>query len=96
MICVNAAKMRTTSSVEAYNGVLNKTLQTHGHFFNFVHDMRAEDFFKRDELIELIKSGNKTAKKRRAEYKVIYYLNRQLTFLSVPISRPNLLFVMFF
>lgn len=62
--------MRTTSSLEAYNGVLNKTIVNRGHFFNFIHDMRAEEFLKRAELNDIIMSGAGTAKRRRAEHKV--------------------------
>lgn len=62
--------MRTTSSLEAYNGVLNKTIVNKGHFFNFIHDLRAEEFIKREELEAYMISGAKTAKRRRKEYKV--------------------------
>lgn len=63
--------MRTTSSLEAYNGVLNKSLQNKGGFFGFVHDIRSEVYFKHDELNELIESGSKTERKRKPEYLVI-------------------------
>lgn len=66
--------MRTTSSVEAYNCVLNKNIVNGGNFFNFVHDLRAEEFIKREEMAAFIMSGSGTANKRREQYVVSVYL----------------------
>lgn len=60
--------MRTTSSVEAYNCQLNKVIVNRGNLFNFIHDLRAEEFLKREEMRDFILSGSATAKKRRIEY----------------------------
>lgn len=69
-ICVNSAKMRTTSSVEAYNCQLNKVIVNKGNLFNFIHDLRGEEFLKREEMREFILSGSGTATKRRTQYVV--------------------------
>lgn len=66
--------MRTTSSLEAYNGVLNNNLTAHGNFFIFVHSIRAEELLKRDEFNNYINSGGQTAKKRRPEYIVSMHI----------------------
>lgn len=62
--------MRTTCSLEAYNGVLNKNVVNKGHFFSFVHDMRNEEYIKREEFATFLESGAKTANYRRIEYRV--------------------------
>lgn len=62
--------MRTTSSVEAYNGQLNRRIVNKGGLFHFVHDLRSEEFIQRVEMREFILSGNATAPKRRPEYMV--------------------------
>lgn len=62
--------MRTTSSVEAYNRVLNKYFTHKGGFFLFAHDLRAEEFLKSEEMKDLIYSGGATENKRRAKYVV--------------------------
>lgn len=67
-ICVNGAKMRTTSSIEAYNCQLNKVITNHSNFFTFIHDLRGEEYLKSEEMEQFILSGSATAKKRRAEY----------------------------
>lgn len=67
---MNEAKMRTTSSVEAYNCQLNKVIKNRSHLFEFIHDLRFQEFLKFEAMRELILSGSKTAKKRRNEYVV--------------------------
>lgn len=62
-ICVNKAKMRTTSSIEAYNCALNKRITSKVTLFTFIHDIRNEEFNKYEELHEFILSGSGTAKK---------------------------------
>lgn len=79
--------MRTTCSVEAYNGVLNDNIVNKGHFFTFIHDIRHEEQIHRDEVEALIESGTGTAKKRRAEYKVI--IDIQIVFLTLSFSITN-------
>lgn len=66
--------MRTTSSVEAYNCVLNKYIVNKGNFFNFIHDLRSEEYLKREEMSALIFSGAATENKRRAVYLVTFFL----------------------
>lgn len=65
--------MRTTSSIEAYNCQLNKIIVNKGNFFNFIHDLRCEEFMKREEMRHFIESGSATAKKRRIEYIVSFF-----------------------
>lgn len=66
-ICVNEAVMRTTSSVEAYNCQFNKVITNKTNMFNFIHDLRLQEFLKFEEMNELLLSGNKSARKRRNE-----------------------------
>lgn len=65
--------MRTTSSIEAYNCQLNKVIVNKGNLFNFIHDLRGEEFIKREEMENFILSGSGTAKKRRVEYVVCLF-----------------------
>lgn len=67
--------MRTTSSIEAYNCVLNKSIVNKGNFFNFIHDLRSEEFLKREEMAALIFSGAATENKRRKQYMVFFYVH---------------------
>lgn len=60
--------MRTTSTLEAYNGALGNNVVNRGHFFVFVHDIRSEELFKSREAKSLVESGGKTAKKRKVEW----------------------------
>lgn len=65
---------RTTSSLEAYNGVLGKIIQAKGGFYKFVSSIREEEFSKARDLKMLIDSGgfstsqNGTRKKQRDRY----------------------------
>lgn len=57
---VNSAKLRTTSSIEAYNRVLNK-------YFMLAHDLRAEIFSKSEKMKDAIFSSEATENKCRAK-----------------------------
>lgn len=86
--------MRTTCSVEAYNGVLNRHIANRGHFFTFIHDMRNEEQIQRDEMHALIDSGHATATKRRKAYVVCVIVKFLLLCCCVFIStlRPVITF----
>lgn len=56
-ISVYGTSSRTTSSLEAYNGNLNKIIQAKGAFFKFVAAIRDEEYLKQRELHMLIDSG---------------------------------------
>lgn len=73
-ISVFGATMRTTSTLEAYNSVLAANVIHRGDFFQFVHDIRSEEFFKSGQAKDLIDSGGATAKKRKPEWVVSYFL----------------------
>lgn len=63
--------MRTTSSLEAYNGVINNHVVNHGNFFTFVHDLRLQEFLYSIRFVQQFK-GKKSQKQRR-EYQVENY-----------------------
>lgn len=56
---------RTTSAVEAYNGILGRSAEKMGIFFKFVRIIRDEEFFKSRHFEMLCESGGSLAKKRR-------------------------------
>lgn len=58
---------RTTSALEAYNGVLRKRIIKKGNFYKFVRAILDEEFIKSVELDQLIDSGgaNDTDSKKR-------------------------------
>lgn len=56
---------RTTSAVEAYNGILGRSAEKNGHFFKFVRIIRDEEFFKSRHFAMLCESGGSLAKKKR-------------------------------
>ena len=58
-------KTRTTSAVEAYNGVLGRYAEKHCHFFKFVGLIRNEEFYKSRHFAILCESGGSLSKKRR-------------------------------
>lgn len=62
--------MRTTSTLEAYNGVLGDNVVNRGHFFKFAHDLRSEEHHTFGEAAKLIESGGATAKRRKPEWVV--------------------------
>lgn len=61
--------MRTTSSVEANNMLLNDNVINHGNFFTFLHDLRLEDFLHWQNFKRCLESGGKPRAVRR-KYKV--------------------------
>lgn len=81
--------MRTTSTLEAYNGVLADNVVNKGHFFKFAHDNRSEEYFKSREATQLIESGGKTAKKRKPEWVVSTFLH---ILCAISMFNSNLLF----
>lgn len=62
--------MRTTSSLEANNGVMNNCVVNHGNFFTFVHDLRLQEFLSAMRFDRHFQSGGKE-KLPRFEYKVL-------------------------
>lgn len=56
---------RTTSAIEAYNGVLGRIIPKHGNFFKFVKMLQNEEFSKGRELELLINSGGTYGTSRR-------------------------------
>lgn len=70
-ISVFGAATRTTSAVEAYNGVLGNILPKHGNFFKFVKVLQNEEFNKSKQFETLANSdgaiGNIKRKKKSIE-----------------------------
>lgn len=64
-ISVYGLSSRTTSALEAYNGVLGKTIQSKGAFFKFVSAIRSEEFIKQRDLVQLIDSGGASSSNNR-------------------------------
>lgn len=62
-------KTRTTSAVEAYNGVLGRFAEKNGHFFKFVRFIRNEEFFKSRHFSMMCESGGALSQKRRKKSK---------------------------
>lgn len=58
---------RTTSAVEAYNGILGRSAGKNGHFFKFVRIIQEEEFFKSRRFSILCESGGSLAKKKRKD-----------------------------
>lgn len=56
---------RTTSAVEAYNGVLGKSIDKNGNFFKFTKAIRKEEFFKSRHFAMLADGGCCTKKQRK-------------------------------
>lgn len=46
--------MRTTSSLESFNAVLNRSLVKHGHFFEFTMRLKFHESRKSDEMYYLM------------------------------------------
>lgn len=46
--------MRTTSSLEGFNSVLNRTIAKHPNFFKFVERLRIHESRKADDMIALV------------------------------------------
>lgn len=66
--------MRTTCSVEAYNGVLGKKICGQSTFFKFVESIRFEADAKSLELKGYKDSGGELRSDRKKRNKVSYYL----------------------
>lgn len=56
---------RTTSAIEAYNGVLGRMIAKTGNFFKFVKVLQSEEFSKHRDFQLLIESGGTFSQKRR-------------------------------
>lgn len=63
---------RTTSALEAYNGVLGRLIQKRGNFFKFVEVLRDEEYEKSKQFSILIESGGTIGAKRSKTV----YINR--------------------
>lgn len=63
-------RTRTTSAVEAYNGVIGRIIQKNGNFFKFVKALIDEEFNKSRDFELLICSGGShgTSKKKKTVY----------------------------
>lgn len=61
--------MRTTSSIEAYNGKLGRVITKKGHFFKFTEALRNEEFQKSMKMEALQRSGGvaSTVTRKRAD-----------------------------
>lgn len=59
--------MRTTSTLEAYNGVLGKRIMPKGNFFKFVKALQEEEESKNREFALLIESGGVSAAKKKTK-----------------------------
>lgn len=68
-ISVSGLSMRTTSSLEAHNGALNKQIVHRANFFKFVHDIRFQEFNSSNSFEEFITSGGQ-CDEARPKYKV--------------------------
>lgn len=55
---------RTTSSIEAYNGVLGKCIKSNDNFFKFTKAIRNEEFFKSRQFASLVECGGLSKKRR--------------------------------
>lgn len=69
--------MRTTSSLEAYNGVINNHVVNHGNFFTFIHDLRLQEFLSSIRFSQHFENGGKKKKQRR-EYQVKNYISNNV------------------
>lgn len=56
---------RTTSALEAYNGVLGRLISKHGNFFKFVRILQSEELAKGRDFALLISSGGACVKSKR-------------------------------
>lgn len=56
---------RTTSDVEAYNGVLGRMISKNGNFFKFVKALQDEEFLKSRNFKMLVESGGTVGGKQR-------------------------------
>lgn len=61
---------RTTSAIEAYNGVLGRTLPKSGNFFKFTKTIQDEEFMKSRDFEILVESGGTVGTKIRRKHSV--------------------------
>lgn len=47
--------MRTTSSLEGFNSILNRTIAKHSNFYRFVERLRIHESRRADEMINLVR-----------------------------------------
>lgn len=64
-ISVFQRQSRTTSALEAYNGVLGERITKRGHFFKFVRCLQQEEYCKSREFAMLVESGGSTGTRKR-------------------------------
>lgn len=55
--------------MEAYNCVLGKRINKHGHFFRFANSIIEEEFMKSNEFVNAIESGGASNPKKRKIHK---------------------------
>lgn len=70
-LSVSGLNMRTTSSLESFNSVINRTVTQHANIFKFMDGIKLIDFAKNLELVELSKDSARqpTTRKRLADQK---------------------------
>lgn len=69
-ISVSNTSTRTTSALEAYNGILGKMIPKHGNFFKFVQVLQAEEFSKSREFEQFVSSGGSFGKPKRRKINI--------------------------
>lgn len=57
--------MRTTSALEAFNSVLNRSLPKHANFFKFIDSIKQHEFSRYTEFSNSIDKCPETRKKKR-------------------------------
>lgn len=93
-ISVFNRKIRTTSSVEAYNGQLGRIIAKKGHFFKFVECLRTEEFSKSVHMRSLINTGGATKSVNRKKNDVVIHFYS--LYFVLPGLRENFLSFLFF
>ncbi|XP_075150890.1 uncharacterized protein LOC142224998 [Haematobia irritans] len=71
-------KTRTTSAVEAYNGVLGRSADRGGDFFKFVAVIRNEEFFKSRQFEQCVEGGGTLCKRKKKTGRVASQTNRRI------------------
>lgn len=72
-ISVHNRSSRTTNSLEAYNGVLGRKIGKKGHFFKFMEEIQDQEYSKRIDFDNLIKSGGASAASKRTRVCLILF-----------------------
>lgn len=57
--------MRTTSALEAFNSVLNRSLPPHANFFKFIECLKNHEFSKVNDLLNSINEPKTSQRKKR-------------------------------